>query len=54
MSFYYVQKTCWNCGHYVNLKISLGTTIDNFLDKNMCNNCGCHIRLKDVKQEASE
>lgn len=43
---YKVQIKCWNCGEINFLEIPEGTTIDDFLDKNNCYNCGCHTRLK--------
>jgi len=37
---------CWNCGRVNMCEIPRGTTIEDYNEKNKCNNCGCNRRLK--------
>ena len=43
---YYQGIKCWNCGVQEQLKIPVGTTVEDYLDKNKCPYCGCHMRLR--------
>lgn len=45
LDFYYVRKMCWNCGEHFDLEIHKGTTIDDYIERNKCPNCGCDMRL---------
>lgn len=46
---YQIRRTCWNCGTDITLAIPKGILVDDFLDENMCFNCGCHVQLRDTK-----
>lgn len=46
IDIYVEYLNCWNCGEKERVEIPKGTTIDEFCDKNMCSNCGCHRKGK--------
>lgn len=51
MEHYETDVTCWNCGITFHWKIPKGTTIDDYEDYHPCDNCGCHVKLREVLHE---